>query len=892
MKRANRSPLWRRSVASEVDDELETHLELRRLEFEAAGLSPEEARRKALERFGDVERHAAECRREAENRNRRWRWSAWLDEWRQDLRFAVRQLGRRPALASLLIGMLALGIGATTALSGMWHAAFWKPLPYGEPDRLVTVWEERVASGKGLNVVGPANFYAFRRSAETLDAMAGFITVPASINVLGDADQPSFRAGIRWVTDGYFDILRVPPTVGRIFTPEVALAGQTEDAGSVVILSHHLWQERFGGRMGVLGESIEIDGAAYEIVGVMPPEVALDLGPARAPYGNAADLWSPMAVPEEWATRRGRFLMVVARLNDGLGVADTQAEIAGLMKRQAEALPNINDGWIGHAIALREILDQPVDLPLTLLGGAVLVLLSIVCINASSLLLSRNLARGDELKVRRALGAGRGRLLRQLLAEGALVALLSSGAGWLVALALRRLAVTTLPAHLADSAATPALWVWTTSAALAAAVVLLMTWLPGLPTLRGLGRLRRNRAVGGGRERRRMRAGLVFAQTALALVLLVGAALMFQTVRGLLDVDPGFDIDGVVTFSVSPSRSYDPVRASAFYDNLMERVGALPGVENVGAVTYVPMAGLGSGTSFAATDRPEPEPGDRPVADIRVVRRDYFRAFGIDLLRGREFDASDHADQDVGSLVVSRELAESLWPAQDPVGRNLQVNWGDTERERVIVGVVEDVHHADPATAARPAIYFPHAQEPERQMSLVVESTRDLESLAPDFRRLVSEIDPTIPIYDVRAVREILRGTLADQQFLSRIITAFAAVAFLLSVLGIYGVTSISVAESRQEVGLRMALGARPTEVIALFVQRVAIWTSAALVSGLAAAVLAARAAQSLFFGVEAFEPPVLAAVALLVALSALVATVIPARRAAKVDPSRTLRSE
>ncbi|MDA8018294.1 MAG: ADOP family duplicated permease [Thermoanaerobaculia bacterium] len=885
MKRSNKSPLWQRPAGSEVHEELATHLELRTKEYVDQGMSQRDARRKALERFGDLDRHAAECLREAGIRNRRWRLVAWLDEVRQDLRFALRRFAKRPGLAILLVGMLALGLGTSLTMAGIWHHAFWKKLPFSDPDRLVTLWEEQTTRGKGLNVVGPANFVAFRDGAKTLDQLAGFITVPASLNAEG---VPPMRVGARWVTEEYFEVLGIPPAVGRTFRPG---DGLLEDPAPAVI-SHRLWRQHFGGRRDVEGEKLKIDGIPYEVIGVMPPGAALDLGPARAPYGDAADLWRPLPVTEEWATQRGRWLMIVARLADGSAPEEAHAEASGIMDRQREAMPDFNAGWIGHAIPLAEVLREPLELPLTALGGAVLLLLLVVCINASSLLLSRNLARAEELGLRRALGAGRTRLARQFFAEGLLLAGLAAGAGWVLALGLRRLSAASLPEHLAAAASTTEGAVWVAALAAGSMLIIVLALLTGLSGLRAAARPGSTRDFGGGRGRHRARAGMVFAQTALALVLLVGAALMLQTIHRLLSVDPGFDTDGVVAFSVSPPRDYGPERMSNFLDQLMADVGALPGVDRVGAVTAVPMAGLGAGTSFAATDRPEPDAADWPVADIRVVEGAYFAAMGIELVKGRNFDSSDHGEDTVGSVIVSRDLADDLWPNGDALGKGLHINWGDPARERRIVGVVETVHHVDPGTAPRQAIYFPHAQEPERRMSLVLATQRDLAALAPELRGSVAAIDPTIPVYDVHPIRSIVRGTLADRQFLSRVVTAFGALAFLLSIVGIYGVTMLSVTESRQEVGVRMALGARPLEVVGLFVRRVATWTAAAVVVGLSGAILAGHAAERLFFGVSATDPSVLVGVALLVAASALIAAAIPARKAARVDPSRILRWE
>jgi predicted permease len=584
--------------------------------------------------------------------------------------------------------------------------------------------------------------------------------------------------------------------------------------------------------------------------------------------------------------------MVVARLAPGSDPHTANTEIAGIMERQVQAIPDFNTGWIAQAIPLADNLREPLRLPLSALAGAVLIVLLIVSINTSSLLLSRNLGRLEELSLRRALGAGRGRLNRQLLTEGVLIAASAAGLGWLIASRLRPLVAGLLPEHLAASASPPPGWLLPATLGATLLCVMMCSWLPSLPALQSVSRLAHGRSLGGARSQHRLRAALVFAQTALALVLLVGSALMLQTVHRLLAVDPGFDTDGIVGFTVGLPRQTEPARVRTFYGELVEQLAALPGVETAGAIGHAPMAGAGPATSFAALDRPEPDDGDWPVADIRTIEGDAFAALGVDLIEGRRFDSSDATDPDIGSVVVSRILADDLWPGGDAVGQELTVHWGNSQRKRRIVGVVEDVHLVAPESSPRGTIYFPQRQESQQAMSLILRTSRDLESISPEMRSVVAALDPTLPVFDLFTIRGLVRGTLADRQFLSRVMTGFAMLSFALSVLGIYGVTAISITESRQEVGLRVALGARPWEVIGLFVGRVAKWTAAALAAGLIAAVLAGRAVEGLFFGVEATDPSVLAGMALLVATAAILAAAIPARRAARMDPSHALRTD
>ncbi|MEM7355770.1 MAG: ABC transporter permease, partial [Acidobacteriota bacterium] len=539
-RRSNRSPLWRLPVDREVDEEMRFHLDMRIREYRQQGLSAEEAERRALARFGDRARHAASCRLEAKVRNRRWSLGYWFDEMSQDVRFGVRQLRRRPWLALCLVGLLAVGLGSTAAVAVLLEQGLWQPPPFDTPQDLMTLWEHHTTRGKTKNSVGPANFLAWREETQTFSQMAGFITI--SVNLTGGEGPPQ-RLKARLGTEGYLDLLGAPPVLGRYFLAEDFIEG----AESTVVLSQALWQQRFGGRRDIVGDQVAINGEALRVVGVASSAIHLDMGPAISPYGDAADVFLPLPESAGWRQPRGRWLMVLARVVPGVTVEAARADLAAVMDRQVERHARFNADWASQLVPLLEHLREPLRLPLLALFGAVSMLLLIVCLNASSLLFSRTLGRSTELAVRNALGAGRQRLARQLLVEGLVLVTAAGGLAWLLAGGILRLARATFPPELLPAYASGGRGiVWLVALALAGFCIMLFGLLPGLALSGRLSELAHAVSVGGSRRRQRLRSVLVFSQVALALMLLVGAGLMLRTVRGLLQVDPGFEGEGVV----------------------------------------------------------------------------------------------------------------------------------------------------------------------------------------------------------------------------------------------------------------------------------------------------------------------------------------------------------
>jgi len=883
VRRRTRSPLWKVPVENEVREELAFHVEMRTREYVEAGMDEEEARRRAEARLGDARRLAADCRRIARRRDRRYRLADLADDVRADGRFALRQLARRPAFTAALVLILALAIGANVAAFSLLDRTLLQPPPYPRPQGLVTLWESKASSGGAKNMVGPANFVAWQEETRSFSAMSGFISVSAT---LGGDGEP-LRAAARYVTDGYFQILGRPALLGRPLVAE-DFAGEGRD---VVVLSHGLWQRRFGGDAGVVGRTLPVDGTAREIVGVMPPG-GLDMGPAFTPYGDAPDVWLPMTVSEEWRQPRGRWLMVLARLADGATAASAQTEMDALAERLYRRWPDFNDGWSFLAVPLAEHLRSDKRLPVLTLSAAVVLLLLVAGVNTAGLLLARAAGRGGEVAVRTALGAGPARLARQMLTEGCVLALAAGALGLALGDLALRFLYPLLPPHLTPQGP-PALDL--AAVGVTVALCLLCSLLFGLPPAfyawrRQSGWLRAATAVGG-RSRRRLRAALVFAEVAVAVVLLVAAGLLLRSTHRLLQVDPGFDRAGVVTISSRVANGTEETRVDQIWDQIVQRTAALPGVERAGAVTHVPLASAGAATSYYATDRPLPLPADRPVADVRIVRGDYFRTMGIPLLAGRGFDERERSNDKVGAVIVNESVARRLWPGESALGKRLQVYWGD-DREREIVGVVGGVHHASLKQPGRDAVYFPHRQEIENGMTLVLRSGLDAEALLPAVRQVVAEVDPTMPLFDVGTLSRVVREASSEQRFVAGVVAVFALLALFLAGFGIFSVSAFAVAERGREIGLRLALGASRGAVARMVLRQAAVLTGLALAAGLALSLLAGRFVESLLFEVRPGDPLTLATVTAVLAACALLAAWGPARRAAAVAPMQALRLE
>lgn len=799
-----------------------------------------------------------------------------------DLRYALRRLLRSPGFSSVAVATLALGIGANVAIFSVVDAVVLAPLPYEEPEELVALWEWNVPRDDRQNVVNPGNFNAWREQSRSFRGMAAVF--PNRLVVTGAGAPAEVDAGI--TTGNFFRVLGLEPALGRSYT-----LGDLEEGDRPVVVSHRFWQERLGGDPAALGRTLTFNGQTGVVVGILPPVFV-----APAPE---ADVFSPMDISSITPDQTGRSGRVVARLADGVGLGAARREMRALAERLQEDYPAVNSGWSVSVIPLREDTVGAFRPALTVLLGSVGLLLLVACGNVANLLLARGAGRRREMAVRTSLGAGPGRLARQLLTESGVLAFLGAAGG----VALAHLGTRYGTRALGRSFPLPRITEASVDGrvllfAVGAAVVTgLVFGLAPVFQTRGLepGQAladggRRGHAGGAGG---RTRGALVVAEVALSLVLLVGAGLLLRSFGELVSVDPGIEPRGVLTARVNlAGPAYgDPQARVRFHQELQRRLRALPGVRAVGMNVFLPLDGPGSATDYYPLDRPEPPPGEKPVALIRMVQGDYFRAMGISLLQGRALRGADRAE-DRKVAVVNRSLAREAWPDENPVGKRLAYNWGAWE-EVEVVGVVEDVRARGLQGPGGPGVYVPYAQNAVfRFAGLAVRTSGDPGSLARGLEEAVAELDPGVPVTEVRSMDQVVSASVARPRLTAVLMGTFAALAVVLAGVGLYGVLSYTVSRRVGEVGIRMALGARARDVLGLVVRQGMTLALAGAVLGLAGAWAAARLVESLLFQVAPTDPATFAGVTGFVLLVAVAACAIPAWRAARVDPAEALRSE
>jgi len=827
--------------------------------------------------LADILRDAVAARRQARLASRisRPARSWWPEAWAQDLRYALRGLGREPRFALLVVLTLAVGIGANTAMFSIVNGVLLSPLPFPAPDRLVRLYGS--FSRNDTAGISPPDFLDYRERNDVFESMAAR-TVSSTATLSGDGDAEEVRSGT--VTANYFATLGVAPALGREFRSEEEEGGPHD----VVVLSHGLWQRRYGADPDVLGRTIVVNGRAREVVGVMPP--AFDMPPG-------AELWVPIpfGIPET-SVRRFHFLRGVARLRPGVPIDAAQADL-DVIARDLERTYAENATWKLNVVPLREEVVGPVRPALVLLSAAVALVLLIACGNVASLMLARATARQGEMAVRRALGASRGRLARQLLTESATYAL----AGGAVGLALSRLALDAVRVMAPD----------TLPRANAVAIdgrVLLFTLATALATglLSGIGpALARRQAVLGeaasgtrtseGRGRRRARETLVVAQVAMSLALLVSAGLLVQSLWRLQQVAPGFEPAGVLAARVSLSSATYETRddVEAFFTPLLDETRALPGVERAGLVDIAPLGG-GNDTLVHLEDRPPAAESDKVYAQVRAVAGDFFETLRIPIVEGRALADTDRPGAP-NAVVVNRTLAATLTPGGRALGSRLVLDFGEPYVAEV-VGIAGDVREWGPGVPAPPIMYVSNHQETRWWMTLVVRTSLPPSALAAPLRAIVRRLDPAVPLADVTTLDDRIEGASARPRFRAMLLGAFATTAFLMAVLGLYGTLSYSVSRRTREMGVRLALGARPADVLGLVVRQGLALVAVGLVIGLAGAVAASRLIEEQLFEVTPTEPFVYALVTAALAATGVLACLVPAHRASRVDPVTALRVE
>ena len=797
-----------------------------------------------------------------------------MDTLLQDLRYALRSLRRNPGFTAAAVLTLALGIGANSAIFSVVRGVLLRDLPYPEPAQLMTVWGHYPSTGR--STVSLPDYRDWREGSRSFDELAARYGRTVNLSGTGEPEQVTNDL----VTTNFFRALGVGPALGRGFLEEEGVTG----TGEVAVLSHALWQRRFGGDTALVGRTVLLNGTPYTVVGITP---------AGFRFMRDVDVWTPLALDLP-TQRRAEFLTVFGRLRPGATREQAKADVDAVARRLAAEYPETNAGWTSlEVLPLKDYLVGDVRPALLVFSGGVALVLLIACANVANLLLARATSRAREISVRMALGAGRTRLMRQLLTESMLLALVGGIAG--VALAVW--AVRAL--QLGASGLLPRLdevqvdgMVIVFSLVLATVTGLLFGLAPALRLAGGTvaGMLRDGTRASGDRRVARFRNGLVLGEVALAVVLLVGATLLIRSFDRLSRVDLGFDTEGVLTYAlVLPSAVVeDEGQLPALYDRILEQTRALPGVQSVAMTTGVPMGGANYITFAIEGRTPPPDVGEdvQPFA----VTPEHFVTLGIPLRRGRLLDERDAAGAPAVA-VVSDELVRRFFGGGDPIGRRIRVDGGE-ESWLTIVGVVGDVAQEEVTAAPYPQIYASLAQNPQRSVAVVLRTAGDPATLAQPARQALAAAAPGIPPRDLRTLEERVADTIAMPRVSAAVIGLFAALALALAAIGLYGVLAYSVVQRTREIGIRIALGARRAEVLGLIVRQGMRPALAGIAVGLVAALAATRVLASLLYGVTTTDPSTFVAVPLFLAAVSLLAAWLPARRAAGVDPMVALRED
>ncbi|HEU5078738.1 MAG TPA: ABC transporter permease [Opitutaceae bacterium] len=861
--------LWsfiRRSrLDAEMAEEFEQHLELLAEEFRRAGLSEDEARAAARRSFGSVEQVKEHARDE-----RSWRW---LEQLLQDLRFGARTLRRNPVFTVVAVITLALGVGANTAIFSLLDALLLKPLQYDEPARLVQLWEP--PAGVSQNVVSPGTYFDWREEATSLESLAAYRTI--DLNLTGSG-EPERLMGWRMTADG-LTVLRARPTVGRVFAPDEDLPGKEK----VVVLTDELFQRRFGGDRGLVGNRIQLNDEPYTVIGVLPS--------AFLPDPQAEFVIAEGLDPKWRNLRDAHFLNVLARIKSGISVESARAELLKIRRSNAWRYPAWKEKWTVAMIPMREQLADSVKPMLLVLSGAVLAVLTIACVNVANLLLAKAAGREREIALRAALGATRARVVRQLLVESVLLAVMGGMAGLVVAYGLLDLVRASTAfanvARLSDVSIDGRVLAATLGLSVLTGIVFGL--VPALQATSGSQAegLKEVGRVGRGGRGAGMRRVLIVAEVAMAMLLLAAAGLLLRSFYNLARISPGFDGERVLTMAVSlPGSRYASAESRArFYRQVVESIESIPGVDRAAVSAMLPMSGGVSNWYCHIVGRKDaPEQGY--LADQDSCTAGYFETLGIPLKKGRLF--SD-APTDAACVMINEAFARSYFAAEEPVGRYLTMRGEKLE----IVGVVGDVRTRNLAIDARPTIYRSQsAVDSTRNGQIMIKADRSLSGLANAARKAIQGIDPVQPVANVRRLEDVLDASLAQRRITLILLAGFSGTALALAGIGLYGVMAYTVSQRTRELGIQMALGAQPREVIRSTIAGGMKLVVFGLALGFLGAFGVARLLASLLFNVSPHDGLALGGGAMALAIAGLLACWLPARAAARVDPLVALRAE
>jgi putative ABC transport system permease protein len=799
------------------------------------------------------------------------------DVLRQDLRYTARTLARAPGFTAVAILVLALGIGANTAVFSVTDYVLIRPLPFPSPDRLVSLWE--TLPGYRHMELSPANYRDWKRMNIVFEDLAAIAT--QQVNLIGQGAPERLKAAN--VTGNLFTVLGVQPLLGRSITP----ADDRESAPLTVVLSYGLWQRAFGGEAGVLGRKVDLDGTPYVVIGIMPPQF-------RFP-NQEVELWMPFEFSENaFADRNNNYIQGVARLRRGVSVRQASAEMDVITAQLRRRYPKELERTGAQVDGMRDEISEQRRLLLLALAGAALCVLLIACSNLANLLLARALSRQKELAVRTALGAGRERLIRQLVTESMVLALLGGLLGVLLATLALPLLTRLVPSLPASGVPSIDFRVLGFAATLTALTGIGFGTVPALRAGRGdLNGLREGSRSGGGRKAG-LRSALILAEVTLSVVLLISAGLLLRALLRVQSVDPGFRSDGVLTLETAlPLPKYDSVaRRTAFYGRVLADVQALPGVSAAAYISFLPMV-MGGGIWPVDIDGKTLDRSEAHSASLRFVTPGFFSALRIPLQAGRNISASDARDKPFVA-VVSESLARRYWPGQSPLGRHFKFGLFD----RIVVGVVGDIRVRGLEKNSEPQVYLPYQQVPDGWMvfyvpkDLVIHASGNPLLLLPAVRRIIHDADPEQPISDVRTLSEIVQNDTAPRAVQVRIIGAFAALACLLAGLGIHGLLSFTVSNRSSEIAVRIALGAQPRDILRIVLRDSLLLATAGVVLGVALAYVAGRAMQALLAGLAPADAATFLAAAGLCFLMTLAGSLAPSLRALGVDAITAIRSE
>jgi predicted permease len=861
----------------DVDAEIAFHVEMRVRELVDEGETPERARQLALRRFGDLDRTRQECVTINQRRRRSMDRAEFLTELRQDLGYALRMMRRTPGFTAAALVTLALGIGANSAIFSVVNGVLLQSLPFRDAGRL-HVLQMLYPDGTRYTSLSAPDFMSVRADARVFEQVEAIDQ--RNVTLLGAGEPREIDAA--FVSGGLFDMLGFTIATGRGFRPEENKPGQ----GQVVVLGHGLWQRVFGGDASVLGRSITSAGITYTIIGVAAPDASLP---------EAVEAYFPIEFgPTYDATtaqgRRGEFLTVLGRATAGANDAAIDGELKRIGSQLQVAFKQTNDGLTFTSKPLRELMIGEVRRPLFVLFGAVGFVLLVACANVANLLLARGSARHGELSVRAAVGAGRARLVRQLVTESILLGMIGAALGLGLAYWSTQALIAARPADLPridDIRLSGTVVLFTFGVSLLTSLVFGL--VPAVQATNQhllLGLQESGRSSGGGRRMHRLRATLVVAEMALAVILLTGAGLLIRSFIALTQVDPGFHPGGAITLRVTLQgaeyQNGDQVRSRV--DQLITRVRELPQVTAVGVGSILPLGGLGALNDFAVDGAPPPPPDVNQEIAVAGASPDYFKAIGTPLVRGRLFTDLDQPKSP--PVVLINEAAAKKWfPNEDPIGRRV-LSGGPRE----VVGIVGDVLQRTPGEPAVAQMFVPYAQRTGRTIRLIVRTEGDPMTMAAAVREQVRALDPNLPLAEATPLAEVVSRSVARPRFYTSLLTLFAAVALLLSAIGIFGVMSYAVAQQSKEIGIRMALGARAADVLRSIVGRAVGLAGLGVIVGIVAALALGGIIRSQLFGVTVFDPTTLGTVIVVLLLSAALASLLPATRASRIDPIKAFR--